>query len=52
MSNRLRSIVEQLDIQPDDRVLEIGCGPGVAATFVCERLDDRPTDVVNAAEGW
>ncbi len=56
MSERLQSVIEQLDIRPDDRVLEIGCGRGVAATLACERLEeghftavDRSAKMIQAA---
>ncbi|WP_250035404.1 SAM-dependent methyltransferase [Paractinoplanes maris] len=39
-SSRLRLIVDALPLRPHLRVLEIGCGPGVAARLVAARLDE------------
>lgn len=48
--------VDLLDVQPDDQILEIGCGRGVAAALCCRRLGrgrllalDRSANAIAAA---
>ena len=38
LSPRLRKIVDALPLRPGLRVIEIGCGPGAAATEVARRV--------------
>ncbi|HEX2892185.1 class I SAM-dependent methyltransferase [Vineibacter terrae] len=54
---RLIWAIERLDIAPTDRLLEIGCGPGVAVSLICDRLTrgtitaiDRSSTAIAAAK--
>ena len=35
---RLRWAVDFMEVQPNDHILEIGCGPGAGAELICSRL--------------
>lgn len=56
MSDRIEKFVDSMKVKPDDRILEIGCGNGVAATLICSKLVggrylaiDRSQKMVDAA---
>jgi len=39
MADRIERFVQAMRVRPSDRVLEIGCGHGVAASLICAQLD-------------
>lgn len=54
---RLQWAVQELEVDPEDQILEIGCGPGVALALICEQLSggritaiDRSATAVRRAE--
>lgn len=47
---RIRWAVDLMDVQPDDSVLEIGCGPGAGAEAICERLETGRLFAIDRSE--
>ena len=47
---RIRWAVDLMDIQPDDNILEIGCGPGDGAELICQRLETGKLFAIDRSE--
>ena len=47
---RIAWAVDILDVQPDDIILEIGCGTGAAISLVCERLVSGQITAIDRSE--
>ena len=56
MNDRIVAAVEKLRVRPDDLILEVGCGHGLAVDLICRRLVtgkavaiDRSSKMISAA---
>ena len=47
---RLRWAVDVMDVQPNDQVLEIGCGPGAGAELICAKLETGKLFAIDRSE--
>ncbi len=47
---RIRWAVELMDVQPNDQLLEIGCGNGAAAELICSRLETGKLFAIDRSE--
>ena len=47
---RIKWAVDFMDVQPNDQVLEIGCGPGAGAEMICSRLETGKLFAIDRSE--
>jgi ubiquinone/menaquinone biosynthesis C-methylase UbiE len=47
---RIRWAVDLMEVQPNDHVLEIGCGPGAGAELICQRLETGKLFAIDRSE--
>lgn len=50
IADRLTYAIEILEVNPSDRVLEIGCGQGAAASLICGSLEDGRFTAIDQSE--
>ena len=47
---RIKWAVDLMDVQPNDQVLEIGCGPGAGAEAICAKLETGKLFAIDRSE--
>ncbi|MEX0426398.1 trans-aconitate 2-methyltransferase [Nocardioides sp. DS6] len=47
---RIRWAVDFMDVQPNDHILEVGCGPGAGAELICSRLETGKLFAIDRSE--
>lgn len=47
---RIRWAVDFMNVQPNDSLLEIGCGPGAGAELICSRLEKGKLFAIDRSE--
>ena len=47
---RIRWAVDFMEVQPNDHILEIGCGPGAGAELICSRLQTGKLFAIDRSE--
>lgn len=47
---RIRWAVDFMDVQPNDSIFEIGCGPGAGAELICSRLETGKLFAIDRSE--
>jgi cyclopropane fatty-acyl-phospholipid synthase-like methyltransferase len=49
---RISWAIDQLAVEPDDRVLEVGCGRGIGVELVSQRLGAGHVTGIGGARSW
>ena len=47
---RIKWAVDLMDVQPNDQVLEVGCGPGAGAEAICAKLETGKLFAIDRSE--